>query len=97
MSSMPGGAVKTLSLSEVKNNLSKLMSHVDTIQEENTITRNGKPAAVIVSPEKYEGWKETLAIRSDAEFMAEICKGIKALKKKSKLYHRIEDITRLKG
>lgn len=89
--------MKTLPLSEVKNNLSKLVDQVETIQEEITITRNGKPAAVIVSPEEYEGWKETLAIRSDAELMAEIRRGIKALKKKSRLYHRIEDITGLKG
>lgn len=88
--------MKTLPLSEVKNNLSKLVDQVETIQEEITITRNGKPAAVIVSPEEYEGWRETLAIRSDAEFMAEIRKGIKALKKKSRLYHRIEDMTGLK-
>ncbi len=89
--------MKTLPLSEVKNNLSKLVDKVETIQEEITITRNGKPAAVIVSPEEYEGWKETLAIRSDAEFMDEIRKGIKALKKKSRLYHTVEDLTGLKG
>lgn len=89
--------MKTLPLSEVRNNLSKLVDQVEALQEEITITRNGKPAAVIVSPEEYEGWKETLAIRADAEFMAEIRKGIKALKKKSRLHHRIEDITGLKG
>lgn len=89
--------MKTLPLSEVKNNLSKLVSQVEMIQEEITITRNGKPAAVIVSPEEYEGWKETLAIRSDAEFMSEIRKGIKALRKKTRLYHKIEDLTGLKG
>ncbi len=88
--------MKTLPLSEVKNNLSKLVDQVESIQEEITITRNGKPAAVIVSPEEYEGWKETLAIRSDPEFMAEIRKGIKSLKKKSRLYHRVEEITGLK-
>ncbi len=89
--------MKTMPLVEVKNNLSKIVDQVETLQEEITITRNGRPAAVIVSPEEYEGWKETIAIRSDAEFMSEIHKGIKALKKKSKLYHRIEDITGLKG
>jgi prevent-host-death family protein len=89
--------MKTMPLVEVKNNLSKIVDQVQTLQEEITITRNGRPAAVIVSTEEYEGWKETIAIRSDAEFMSEIRKGIKALKKKSKLYHRIEDITGLKG
>jgi prevent-host-death family protein len=89
--------MKTMPLVEVKNNLSKILDQVEILQEEITITRNGRPAAVIVSPEEYEGWKETIAIRSDVEFMSEIRKGIKALKKKSKLYHRIGDITGLKG
>jgi antitoxin YefM len=89
--------MKTMPLVEVKNNLSKIVDQVQTLQEEITITRNGRPAAVIVSTVEYEGWKETIAIRSDAEFMSEIRKGIKALKKRSKLYHRIEDITGLKG
>ncbi len=89
--------MKTMPLVEVKNNLSKIVDQVETLQEEITITRNGRPAAVIVNPEEYEGWKETIAIRSDAEFMGEIRKGIKALKRKSKRYHRIEDIPGLKG
>lgn len=89
--------MKTLPLAEVKNNLSKLVDRVETLQEEITITKNGRPAAVMVSTEEYEGCKETLAIRSDAELMAEIRKGIKALTKKSKLFHRVEDITGLKG
>lgn len=88
--------MKTLPLAEVKNNLSRLVDRVETLQEEVTITKNGRPAAVIVSTEEYEGWKETFAIRSDAELMKEIRAGIKALKKKSKLYRRVEDITGLK-
>jgi len=88
--------MKTLPLSEVKNNLSKLVDQVEMSQEKIVITRNGKPAAVIVSPAEYEGWKETIAIWSDTEFMAEIRKGAKSLKKKSRLYNRIEEITGLK-
>jgi prevent-host-death family protein len=88
--------MKTLPLAEVKNNLSRLVDRVESLQEEVTITKNGRPAAVIVSTEEYEGWKETLAIRSDEEFMEDIRKGIKAIRKRSKLYHRVEDITGLK-
>lgn len=88
--------MKTLPLAEVKNNLSRLVDRIETLQEEVTITKNGRPAAVIVSTEEYEGWKETLAIRSDAELMKEIRAGIKALKKRSKLYRRVEDITGMK-
>jgi prevent-host-death family protein len=42
-----GGRMKTLPLAEIKNNLSKLVDRVATMQDEITITRNGRPAAVI--------------------------------------------------
>ena len=89
--------MKTLPLSEVKNNLSRLVDQVQEIQEEITITRNGKPAAVIVSADEYEGWMETLAIRADLEFMTEIRKGIKDLKKQSRVYDTVEALTALKN
>lgn len=79
--------MKTLSLSEAKMKLSSLVDSVYTTDEEVIITRNGSPAAVLVSPDEYEGWKETVAICSDTAFFNEIRKGVGALKKgKSKLY-----------
>ena len=51
------------------------------------ITKNGRPAAVLVSPEEFESLKETIAIRSDLALMREIKKGLRALRnKKAKLY-----------
>ena len=72
----------TLSLSEVKMKLSKLVDTVNTTDEEIIITKNGRPAAVLVSPDEYEGWKETIKIKSDLELMKEIRKGLTALKKR---------------
>jgi antitoxin YefM len=89
--------MKVLPLSEVKNNLSKLVEQLSTTREEITVTRNGHAAAVIMSPEEYEGWKETMSILSNREFALEIRRGIKDIKKKGKVYHRIGDITGLKG
>jgi len=67
--------------------LSGLVESVYTTDEEVVITKNGSPVAVLVSPEEFEGWKETIAIRSNAAFMDEIKKGLAALKKgKAKLY-----------
>jgi prevent-host-death family protein len=74
--------MKTLPVSEAKMKLSKLIDIVGTTDEEIVITKNGRPAAVLVSPEEFEGWKETNAIRSDVALMAEIKKGMSALKKK---------------
>jgi len=79
--------MKTLSLSEAKMKLSGLIDAISSNDEEVLITRNGRPAAVLISPDEFESMRETIAIRSDSEMMDEIKKGLKALKnKKVKLY-----------
>ena len=79
--------METLSLSEAKIKLSSLVDRVNNLDDEIIITKNGRPAAVLVSPEEYEGWKETISIHSNPDFIKEIRKGLKALKdRKTKLY-----------
>jgi len=79
--------MKALSVSEAKMKLSGLIDTVNATDEEIVITKNGRPAAVLVSPEEFESLKETIAIRSDIALMKEIKKGLRALKtKKTKLY-----------
>lgn len=79
--------MKTLSLSEAKAKLSGLVEDVERRDEEVMITRNGRPVAVLVSPEEYESWKETRAIRADRDLMREIRAGLAALKaRKARLY-----------
>ena len=42
---------------------------------------------MLISPDEFDSWKETVAVRSDLELTAEIRKGLKALKsKKARLY-----------
>jgi prevent-host-death family protein len=72
--------MKTLSVSEAKMKLSALIEAVKTTDEEIVITKNGHPAAVLVSPDEYESWHETMIIRSDADLMIEIKKGLSAIK-----------------
>jgi len=69
--------MKTIPLSEAKAKLSELIHHVASRDEQVTITRNGKPAAVLVSPDEFESWRETVEIRSDAELMKEIRRGVR--------------------
>ncbi len=78
--------MKTLPLAEAKATLSRLVDRVAKTDEEILITRNGRPVAVLVSPDEYEGWKETQAIRSDPDFMADIRRGLRDLKKGGKIY-----------
>lgn len=79
--------MKTFPLSEAKTKLSGLVEKVRARDEEIVITRNGRPVAVLVSPDEFDSWKETIAIRADAALMREIKAGLAALKaKKAKLY-----------
>ena len=78
--------MKTMPLSEVKTKLSELVDAVERRDEVVTITRNGKPVAIIVSKDEYEGWRETVEIMKDEEFMREIRRGIRSLKRTKKRY-----------
>jgi prevent-host-death family protein len=84
--------MKTLSLSEAKMKLSSLVDAVYKTDEEIIITKNGRPSAVLVSPDEYEGWKETEAVRADAAFMDEIRKGLASLKKKKAKLYTLEEL-----
>ncbi len=79
--------MKTMPLSEAKAKLSGLVDDIARRDEEVVITRNGRPAAVLVSPDEYDSWKETLAIRADRDLMREIKTGLAAFKtRKARLY-----------
>lgn len=84
--------MKTLSLSEAKMKLSSLVDAVYKTDEEVVITKNGAPAAVLVSPDEFEGWKETVAIRADATLMKEIKKGLQDLKSKKARLYTLEEL-----
>lgn len=77
--------MKTLPLAEAKATLSRLVERVVATDEEILITRNGRPAAVLVSHDEYESWKETRAIQSDPELMAEIRRGLKVPRKRRRI------------
>jgi antitoxin YefM len=78
--------METLSLSEAKMKLSELVEKVYATDQQILITKNGRPAAVLVSPDEYEGWRETIEIKSDPDLVNEIKMGLSALMKRTKLY-----------
>ena len=78
--------MKTVPLAEAKAKLSRLIDEIHTRDEEVTITRNGKVAAVMISPDQFDSWKETLAIQSDPALMEEIRRGIARLRRARKGY-----------
>lgn len=72
---------RVLSLSEAKANLSKLVADLEKDEEEFVITRNGRAAAVVISAEEYESWRETREIRRNRGLMSEIKRGLRQLGK----------------
>lgn len=64
--------MKTLPLSEVKAQLSRLVDEVASREERVTITRNGRPAALLVSPDEIESLEATLDLLQDPDAMASI-------------------------
>ena len=84
--------MNTMSVSEAKMKLSALVESVNATDQEVTITKNGRPVAVLVSPDEFEGWRETLAIRSNRALMQEIKKGLASLDKKKASLYTLEEL-----
>jgi len=72
---------RVLSLSEAKARLSQLVAECERDEEELVITRNGRPAAVLLSADEFEGWRETRAILRNRSLMKEIRQGLRQLEK----------------
>jgi antitoxin YefM len=69
----------TLPLSTVKAHLSELVDRVEDQHDRVVLTRNGKPAAVLISHDDLESLEETLSILSDPVLMAQIHESEQAL------------------
>ena len=63
---------KTLPITEVKARLPELVTGVEERDEEIIVTRNGRPAAVLVNYAEFERLKETLDVLSDPGLMRQI-------------------------
>jgi prevent-host-death family protein len=63
---------ETLPLAEVKAKLSEMVDRVEHTHDRITVTRNGRPAAVIISPDELASLEETLELLSDPDAMTEL-------------------------
>jgi antitoxin YefM len=68
--------VKTIAVSEARQNLPELVGRMRTLLERVVITRNGKPEAVMMAFEEYESWVETLELLSRRETVRGIREGL---------------------
>jgi prevent-host-death family protein len=60
------------SLRKVRDHLSEVIDRVEHQHERVTITRNGRDAAVLISPEDLAELEETLSVLNDPEALADI-------------------------
>ncbi|HLY86267.1 MAG TPA: type II toxin-antitoxin system Phd/YefM family antitoxin [Gaiellaceae bacterium] len=63
---------ETLPLAEIKARLSEIVDLVEEQHERITLTRNGRPAAVLISPEDLDALEDTLDLLSDSKAVREI-------------------------
>jgi len=72
--------VRTIPVSEARQNLPALVTRMRKLMERVIITRNGKPAAVMLGIEEYESWVETLELMSSPDAVRGVREGLADLK-----------------
>lgn len=65
-------AMTTLPLADVKNRLSEVVNDLIATHDRVVVTRNGRPAAVILSPDDLESLEETLAVLADQDLVRQL-------------------------
>jgi prevent-host-death family protein len=71
--------VRTVPVREFRSNLSRLLSDVADRRDHVLITRNGRPAAVLVPIDEYDALEETADILADPQTLAAIDAGLAEL------------------
>jgi antitoxin YefM len=62
----------TLPLAEIKARLSEIVDRIESQHERITLTRNGRAAAILMSPEDLEALEDTLELLLDPRGLSEI-------------------------
>lgn len=70
---------RTVPVRELRSNLSRLLSDVADRRDHVFVTRNGRPAAVLVPINEYEALEETTEILSDPDALVAIEVGLAEL------------------
>ena len=61
---------RVVPFTEARARLTELLDEVESTHEHVVITRNGRPAAVVLSQEEYEALEETLEVLQDDEALS---------------------------
>lgn len=69
----------TYTISEIREEITRLPEHFENEPEAIAVTRHGKPVMAILPWELYESLIETLEVMGDAELMAAFRQGVQEL------------------
>ena len=72
---------KIVSVTDLRPVLLKVISRAQELGQEYVVTKNGRPAVVIMGFDEWESWKETLEILSDEAVMRRIRKSLRYFKR----------------
>ena len=70
----------TLPLAAVKAKFSEMVDRVEQHHDRITVTRNGRPAAVLVSPDDLASLEDTLELMSNPAAVAELARARKEIR-----------------
>ena len=70
----------TIPANEARSNLYQILDEVGEKWRQFTITHRGRPKAVIISPDEFASWQETLEIASNKQLVKSIKKGLSSKK-----------------
>ncbi len=63
---------ETLPLAHVKSKFSEMVDRVEHTHDRIIVTRNGRPAAILISPEELASLEDTLELLSNPHAMAQL-------------------------
>lgn len=63
---------ETLPLAQVKAKFSEMVDRVERTHDRIVVTRNGRPAAVMISPDELASLEDTLELLSDPDAVREL-------------------------
>ncbi|MGQ0743289.1 MAG: type II toxin-antitoxin system Phd/YefM family antitoxin [Acidimicrobiales bacterium] len=78
--------MSTESLRQVKDRFSEFVHRVELHHERVTVTRDGRPAAVLISPEDLASLEETLDLLSDPQTLVDLADAGSALERGDAVY-----------
>jgi len=64
-----GGCVEIVTVRQLRGELAQVLDRVDERREHVVVTRSGRPVAVVVPFDEYEGLEETVDVLTDPELM----------------------------